>query len=240
MPFLRYCVLGFLLFSCLAFGAEPEKGPTPIASLQPLQGLIGSWRASGVPEGSTEEKQKGHWTETIDWSWKFKDKDCWLEVMFNKGKYFTRGEIRPGKEASTFQFKLDTTSKETWLFQGTLKDKQLIFERTDEQTKDLYKLVIALLHDNRITYRMEVKGEGKTFAKRLYQVGATKEGEAFASIGVSERECVVSGGTGTSTVTFNGKTYYVCCSGCRDEFKANPEKYVTEFEKKRAASEKKK
>ena len=34
-------------------------------------------------------------------------------------------------------------------------------------------------------------------------------------------------------VTYNGKTYYVCCTGCRDEFKANPEKYVKEFEEKR-------
>jgi YHS domain-containing protein len=41
----------------------------------------------------------------------------------------------------------------------------------------------------------------------------------------------VTGGLGTSTVSFGGKTYYVCCSGCRDEFNANPKKYVDEFEK---------
>ena len=38
-------------------------------------------------------------------------------------------------------------------------------------------------------------------------------------------------------VTYKGKDYYVCCSGCRDEFKANPEKYIKEAEAK--AKEKK-
>jgi YHS domain-containing protein len=31
-------------------------------------------------------------------------------------------------------------------------------------------------------------------------------------------------------VTYKGKTYYVCCTGCRDAFKENPEKYIKEFE----------
>ncbi len=33
-------------------------------------------------------------------------------------------------------------------------------------------------------------------------------------------------------VTYNGKEYYVCCSGCREEFKADPEKYIKEAAKK--------
>jgi hypothetical protein len=45
-------------------------------------------------------------------------------------------------------------------------------------------------------------------------------------------ECVVSGGLGTSKVSYMGKDYFVCCSGCRDEFRANPEKYVKEWERK--------
>ena len=32
-----------------------------------------------------------------------------------------------------------------------------------------------------------------------------------------------------------GKTYYVCCGGCRDEFRENPEKYIKEFEAKQKA-----
>ncbi|MFM7112038.1 MAG: YHS domain-containing protein, partial [Planctomycetota bacterium] len=43
----------------------------------------------------------------------------------------------------------------------------------------------------------------------------------------------VSGGAGTSTVSFKGETFYVCCSGCRDAFNENPEKYVKEFKAKK-------
>jgi len=29
------------------------------------------------------------------------------------------------------------------------------------------------------------------------------------------------------TVSYQGKTFPVCCSGCRDEFNENPEKYAS-------------
>ena len=55
------------------------------------------------------------------------------------------------------------------------------------------------------------------------------------SLGKTEKknECVVSGGTGTMPITYKGETFYVCCSGCRDEFNSNPEKYVKEFKAKK-------
>jgi len=68
-------------------------------------------------------------------------------------------------------------------------------------------------------------------------VTGTREGESF---GAAEKkpECIVSGGLGTSTVSYKGVTYYVCCTGCRDEFNANPEKYVKEWNEKKAKEKK--
>jgi len=34
-------------------------------------------------------------------------------------------------------------------------------------------------------------------------------------------------------VSYQGKTYFVCCSGCRDAFNENPEKFVKAAEKKK-------
>jgi YHS domain-containing protein len=31
-------------------------------------------------------------------------------------------------------------------------------------------------------------------------------------------------------VSYKGKTYYVCCTGCRDAFNDDPVKYIGEFE----------
>ena len=55
----------------------------------------------------------------------------------------------------------------------------------------------------------------------------------FAS-GDSRPECIVSGGLGTIPVMYMGQTYYVCCSGCRTEFNADPAKYVREYNEKKA------
>ena len=30
-------------------------------------------------------------------------------------------------------------------------------------------------------------------------------------------------------VSYQGETFYVCCTGCRDAFNENPKKYVEEF-----------
>ena len=106
------------------------------------------------------------------------------------------------------------------------------FTREDDQKKETQRLVISLLHSNRYLYRYEVKPRGKTLFARRYQVGCTKEGVDFAG-GDGKPECVVSGGLGKITVSYKGQTYYVCCSGCADAFKEEPEKYIKEYEAKK-------
>ena len=64
--------------------------------------------------------------------------------------------------------------------------------------------------------------------KRTIEVGLTKEGEAFAAGGSASDlpKCIITGGASTMTVSYQGKSYPLCCSGCRDEFNDNPAKYV--------------
>ncbi|HEX8204174.1 MAG TPA: tetratricopeptide repeat protein, partial [Isosphaeraceae bacterium] len=38
--------------------------------------------------------------------------------------------------------------------------------------------------------------------------------------------CIVTGGAATLSISFEGKSYPLCCTGCRDEFQENPAKYV--------------
>ena len=231
--------IAVLIFSLLvnvahAFVAEPEPKLSSREALKPFNVLVGKWNASGVPEGTAEKKQDGHWTEVLDWSWKFKGDDAWIVVTFDKGKYFKSGELHSLPKPNAFRLKIETTDKRTLTYEGELKESYLTLERVDETTKQTERLVFALLHSNRITYRGEVKPEGKTFFTKLYRVGATKDGEPLVSTGFNEKECVVSGGQGAGTVIYKGKTYYVCCSGCRDAFNESPEKFVAEFEAKRA------
>jgi hypothetical protein len=219
----------------LTIGASPPApNPDPRVGLQPLNGLIGTWKGTGYPEGvSKDERAVGMWTETITWAWAFKGQDVWLSIQFLKGKHFSNGELRFSTDpASPFRLTLITPGQQTRSFSGQLADKTLTLTRLGAPAGQEERLVISLLHHNRHLYRYESRPAGSVvgFTKQ-FQVGATKEGVPFADVPKGP-ECVVSGGLGTSRVSYQGKDYYVCCSGCRDEFRANPEKYVKEFERK--------
>lgn len=223
-----------LVLAALSIGAEPPKSAKE--ALQPFNGLIAAWKGTGYPDGTREERAKGFWIEKIDWSWQFKGDDAWLKLTIADGKHYTGGELHSLVKTNEYELKLTTTAKmeETFvgkLTEGKQKEVILVLERTtDTQTQ---QMTFTLLHSNRYLYQLSTKPkDAKNFA-RLYQVGATKEGEPFAEANKGP-ECIVSGGRGTMSLGYKGKTYYVCCSGCKDEFNADPEKYI------KLAAEKKK
>lgn len=230
------CIVLVISFGMLGSLAWPQDGAKVKRSskeaLQALQDLIGSWKGTGVPSGTRDEQQKGFWTETVAWEWQFKDKDTWLKVVFDKGKHFASGEMRYVPDKDHYQLTVQTTDKQKHTYAGQVKDRILTLEREDEKTKDTHRIVINMLHEERFLYRQEVRRDGKTLFARLYQVGATKEGVQFAA-GDGRPECIVSGGLGTMPVSYMGKTYYVCCGGCRTEFNADPAKYIREYETKK-------
>jgi len=231
--------MSIVILTLFAIAADPAaQAIAPKDALQPFNLLVGAWKGSGAPEGTRDERAAGAWSETIEWIWKFKGSDAWLAVTFEKGKHFTTGELHytasPAKKDSPkdaeprFTLTLTAPDKSTSRFVGTLKDKVLTLDRADGPADEQQRLVISLLHHNRYLYRFESRPAGTSVAfSRKYQVGATKEGVPFADVPKGP-ECIVSGGLGTIKVTYKGKDYWVCCSGCRDEFKANPEKYLKE------------
>jgi hypothetical protein len=228
-----------LVLTLILIAADPPAQPIAAKdALQPFNLLVGSWKGSGAPEGTRDERAAGAWSETIEWVWKFKGSEAWLTVAFDKGKHFTKGELhytpdpvkKDGPKAAEPRFTLTLTApdKSTSRFVGSLKEKVLTLDRADGPADEQQRLVISLLHHNRYLYRFESRPAGTTVAfSRKYQVGATKEGVPFADVPKGP-ECIVSGGLGTIKVTYKGKDYWVCCSGCRDEFKADPEKYLKE------------
>ncbi len=212
-------------------GAEPLTKKTAREALQAFNDQIGSWRGTGIPEGTRAEKERAAWSETVAWEWRFAKDDARLTLAFTNGKYFTGGELTYLPATDRYQLTLTTVGKETQRFEGTLTDKTLTLER-DAGQGETQRLVFRLLHANRYLCNYEVKPPGKDAFRRVYQVGATKKGEPFATAGTAP-ECVVSGGAASIAVMYRGQTYYVCCGGCRDAFKAEPEKFIKEYEAKR-------
>ena len=221
----------------LMLGAEPvEKPKTGKEALQPLNGLIATWKGTGYPDGSREERAKGFWVEKLEWGWKFKGDEASLTLTIADGKYFKAGELRYLHRAEEYELRLVALDKSEHVFRGPLtfgkqKEPILTLERTTEA--EVQQITFTLLHSNRYLYQLATKPKDAKSFTRLWQVGATKEGEPFAEVNKGP-ECIVSGGRGTMSINYKGKVYYVCCSGCRDEFNADPEKYI------KLAAEKKK
>jgi hypothetical protein len=231
----------FILFAVAATLAADQPAPkSPREALQAFSELIGTWKCTGTPSGTREEKQKGFWTEKMSWEWQFKDKDVWLKIDFEKGKHFKSGVVRylPDKDQYTMTFTTAKDDKVAYVGALEVRDKTKIFTFDRDEGKDIHRFVFRLLHEDVFNYGYSVKADGRPLFSTKWSVLATKDGVAFAT-GTGKPECIVSGGTGTSAVMYMGKTYYVCCSGCRDEFNASPAKYVAEWEAKQAKAKKK-
>jgi YHS domain-containing protein len=115
--------------------------------------------------------------------------------------------------------------------------KGLVLERTTAEGKE--RLTIRPAGGGiRYTMNLDRQAAGAPQFKNAIEVGMTKEGESFAAGGEAANlpKCILTGGAATLTVSYNGKTYPVCCTGCRDEFNENPAKYVARAEAKMAAA----
>jgi YHS domain-containing protein/outer membrane lipoprotein-sorting protein len=221
----------------LALGAEPTEAPKSAKeALQPFNGLIATWKGTGYPEGTREERAKGFWVEKLDWKWHFEGETASLKVTVADGKYFTGGELRYLFKSKQFELALTALDKSEQVFVGKLAigtQKEVVLTLERAVGSEVQQITFTLLHSNRYLYQLAAKPkEAKAFT-RIWQVGATKEGEPFAELNKGP-ECIVSGGRGTMSVSYKGKTYFVCCSGCKDEFNADPAKYI------KLAAEKKK
>ena len=226
-----------LLLGTLAGARAPAADGTEKAeakeALKALQEFIGAWKGSGGPDKPRPAPRDPIWSETLRWGWRFKGDDAWLVLDVKNGKHLQGGELRylPGKKV--YQFTALTTDGKKLVFEGELKNDVLTLERSDPGSGQTQQIKMNTAAEGvRFIYRAASKPKGGTVWRKDYLVQATREGE---SLGRKEKknECVVSGGVGTMAISYKGETYYVCCSGCADEFRANLEKYVAEFKAKK-------
>jgi hypothetical protein len=204
----------------------------PKEALQQLQDFIGNWEGTG-----SSNKTGQFWKESISWSWRFKGKDAWLTVDFEKSKLYKHGEMRWLPEKQKYQLTLTDLKDKKAVFEGGLAKGKLEMEHRDPETKNVDVLRINTAAGGiRLICNFLQRPAGRTVAFPNHQLAYTKEGESFAGGAASKKpECVVTGGLGTIAVSFMGTTYYVCCSGCRDAFNENPAKIVQEYLAKKKA-----
>jgi hypothetical protein len=203
-------------------------------ALQALQDFIGEWKANGGPDKPRIDPRDPSWKETLHWAWRFKGEDAWLTLTVDGGKVLKSGEIHYLPAKKKYQLIATGSDGKKRTFDGELKNDILRFEHTDPDSKEVQQITMNTAAEGvRFVYHVGHKTAGSTLLRKDFLVAGTKEGESLAAKG-EKRECVVSGGLGTMPVSYKGETYYVCCSGCRDAFNENPEKYIAEFKAKKA------
>lgn len=214
-------------------GADAKATETKEA-LQGLQEFIGQWNGSGGPDKLKLTPKDPIWKETLNWGWRFKGDDAWITLEIKDGKYYKSGEMHYLTDKKVYQLTLVDKDGTKQVFEGTLNERKdtLKMMRTDPSTKEVQELTMGTAADGiRFNYRLARKKAGTTLFVKDFAVAANKEG---LSLGAKDKKtiCVVSGGLGTTPVSYKGETFYVCCSGCADAFRENPEKYVKEFKAK--------
>lgn len=218
------CLLASLVFA-LPLAAEEKPDPAKEA-LKALNEYVGTWKGNG----ETKTPKAELWKESAEWGWDLKGKEPALSIKFTGSKQLAEGRLTYLADKKKFQLAAKTVDKKEQVYLGEIKSKKLILVHDDAASKDKYTIEMSTNNDGaRFVYTVAMQPKGKGIAKRLAEVALTKEGVSLA--GGKKNECIVTGGLGTMSVMFGGKTYYVCCSGCLDEFNANPKKYIAEWEK---------
>jgi YHS domain-containing protein len=232
----------------LTWGGRTEADDAPAPgrradqeALKAYAPLVGSWRGVGMVERG---RTKGAWNESASWAWALTRDSAALEVTVAKGKHLKSGRLRPGKAPGTLAFDAVLADGTRRAFEGKPSaDKKLVLTSTEPLKPDtppsVRRVTLTPLHDTRLLALFEAEDADRpgTFT-RLGEVGYTREGVAFAA-GDSYPVCIVTEGRGTIPVSYKGKTYYVCCSGCRDLFNENPESVLAEAAARAKEREKK-
>ncbi|HUG20164.1 MAG TPA: hypothetical protein VMM56_14360 [Planctomycetaceae bacterium] len=235
MSLQRIVILGLIPACALALCAsepntDPRENPAK-AALEEFQDLIGGWRGVGQPvRGSTKDA----WQETADWAWSFKDKQPALVYSIEKGKLLTSARLTYDPEYKVYLIKATYADESEREFSGTLEQKTLQLVSKPDAEGEIHRLTITRLNEKRTLVLLERSIAADRYF-RIAEVGYTREGTRLAVAGADGPECVVTGGKATMPVSYMGKTYYVCCTGCKQAFDDDPAGILADYEAKVAA-----
>ncbi len=224
MSVIGACLVG--LAAASAADAPGREIPAPIA---PFEYLIGSWKGAGIP---TANRTRG-WDEVHAWAWKFeKGNPVGLSVEMTGSKVVAKAQLTHDGVKKQYVLTGTDPAGKPLTFTGNFDKagKQLILERVGANSAGAKQRFTFFPNANfvRYTLRLDEQEPGAPQFKSSIVASMTKEGESFAAGagGADLPKCIITGGAATMTVNYKGTSYPLCCTGCRDEFNDNPEKYI--------------
>jgi hypothetical protein len=219
-------------------------------ALDPLQIMTGTW------EGTTRKGYGGFKAvDEVKWRWDFRTDKSQPALVYvsDKSPYVRSARLTYLIDNETFQLTTTDPDGAQRVYEGDFSqpvreepgdDEKLhrsyklqLRQIADADAKDVWQVVFNQQDNNRylLDFKKKRPSSGK-FDVDIDTIGTQREGVSFAlsASDYGDKTCIVSQGLGTSTITHNGKTYYVCCSGCRGAFEEDPERWIAAAEKRKA------
>lgn len=198
-------------------------------ALSEFNTLIGEWRGTAQPKRGSN---RGAWQQSAEWVWEFKEGKPGIRYQVKDGKLMKSALLSYDAKSKTYRLNTKDGSRK---YTGKLKGKVLALQSEADETGYVHRITIRVLNEKRSLVLHEKRRAKSSFYTRIAEVGYTRQGTSLAVAGADGPECVVTGGKGTSKVSYKGKDYYVCCSGCRQAFEDDPETIIADYKKKLAA-----
>lgn len=239
------CISALLWLSSGAWGEPATSSSAPAKTdreatkqaLAEFNSLIGGWRGVGMIKRNS---RKGAWSEKAEWVWKFDPKSTGIAYQIIDGKFLKSALLTYNPDKKTYLLSTVLPDGKTRDYTGTLNKDTLVLESAPDKEGAIYRISIRRLNEKRTLVLFEQRNQGQSFYYRLAEVGYTRAGTKLAESGSGGPECIVTGGAGTIQVSYQGKNYYVCCSGCKQAFEEDPETFIAEAKQKAEARRKQK
>ena len=226
---------------------DPEKQiQTIIAKLQPLQVLLGQWRGTTRRDYENFKAVDNH-----EWVWDLRTKPDQpaLTIQSDKSPYIKTARLTWDTAQSKFALTVVDPAGVANEFSGDFTDPVHEIVGSDDKLHKVFRLEFdqnesgdnsevwqfAFVQQENNRYLLEVaKRRGKANFARFDTVSTQREGTSFAvsDTGYAEKTCIISEGLGTMEVTYKGRSYWVCCTGCKAAFEEDPATWIARAAKK--------
>lgn len=216
-----------------------------IAALRPLQVLLGEWRsltAKTFDGFKAIDQPKWVWDLTTD------PAQPALVMTSDESPYFRHLRLTyfPGEKVYFLSMRDPQGNVRT--FRGTFTQPPRDVPGDDRKPQRTFKLQLTEVGEGPRGERWQLvfnqqennrclieigRARGSGTFRRMDTVALQRQGTSFAlsDTDYGEKTCVISQGLGTIAVSYKGRTYWVCCTGCKAAFEEDPERWIARFER---------
>ena len=220
---------------------EQPSVQSVLEALKPLQVMLGQWRG-------TTRRVFGNFNAVDEHEWVFDlqtdPAQPALVMVSDKSPYIQNARLTFVTETGTFQLTVLDRDQHERVLTGTYTqpvedkfDDSQVLQRTYKlelkqkkagDAPDRWQITLNHQENNRYLLQL-ARSRGQQTDFRVHDtVSIQRKDTSFAlsDTDYGDKECIISQGLGTTAVSFQGKTYWVCCSGCKAAFEEDPELWI--------------